>query len=51
MLRKTVKSSDNLSDCVNMILKGAKKRRATALSAVKTINSDLGFAPNIKLVK
>lgn len=51
MLRKSAKSNDNMSDCVNMMLRGAKKRRATALAAVKSINTEMGFAPNIKVVK
>jgi hypothetical protein len=51
MLVKSKKATSNVSDCVNMMIKGAKKRRAGALSAVKAINSELGFATNMKVVK
>ncbi len=51
MLRKETKAGDNISTCANMILKGAKKRRAYAISAVKSLNSDMGMAVNISVVK
>ena len=51
MLRKEFKVQDNVSNCTGMILKGAKKRRAYAISAIKTLNSDMGMEANINLVK
>lgn len=51
MLRKEYKAIDNISNCTNMILKGAKKRRAYAISAVKTLNSDMGMGANISVIK
>ena len=51
MLRKETKASDNISNCVNMILKGAKKRRSYAVAAVKNLNSDMGMGANISVVK
>lgn len=51
MLRKTTKAHDNVSQTVNMILQGAKKRRSYAIAAVKTLNSDMGVGAKITLVK
>ena len=51
MLRKETKASDNISNCANMILKGAKKRRSYAIAAVKSLSSDMGMGTNIRLAK
>lgn len=51
MLKKLSKPSNNSLECVDLMLKGAKKRRRLASAAINGSNSNLGFAPNIVLVK
>ncbi len=41
----------NVSKAVNMVLKGAKKRRSMVVLMVKSMNTDIGFKPNISIVK
>ncbi|MBQ3102174.1 hypothetical protein IJC60_04130 [bacterium] len=51
MLKKTKKPEINLTSCTNMVLEGAKRRRMTAYSAVKALNSSTGIKTNIYAVK
>ena len=43
MLKKIVSPSCNVSDSVEFILRGARKRRQMALGAARMINSDAGI--------
>ncbi len=51
MLKKLSRPMSNSLECVDLMLKGAKKRRRLASAAINTTNTGLGFTPNIKLVK
>ncbi len=51
MLKKLQKPMSNSLECVELMLKGAKKRRKLAASAINSLNSQLGFTPNIMLIK
>lgn len=51
MLLKLSKPTNNTLECVDMMLKGAKKRRRLASCAINAMNSQLGFEPNIVVVK
>lgn len=51
MLKKIVSPSCNVCDSVGFILRGAKKRRNTALAAAKTINADAGIQARLYAVK
>ncbi len=51
MLKKLSRPMNNSLECVDLMLKGAKKRRRLASAAINSANTGLGFAPNIKLVK
>lgn len=42
---------DNLNMCVKTVIKSAQKRRSYAIMAVKTLNMELGFRPELKMVK
>ena len=41
----------NSLECVELMLKGAKKRRMMAHSAVKAVNAELGIKPSLATVK
>ncbi len=51
MLKKCKKPVCNTLECVELMLKGAKKRRRLAAGAISSINTQLGFAPNIMIIK
>ncbi len=51
MLKKLTRPANNSLECVDLMLKGAKKRRRLASAAINSANTNLGFAPNIMLVK
>ncbi len=51
MLKKIQKPASNTLNCVELMLKGAKKRRKLANAAINSLNSQLGFMPNIKIIK
>jgi len=48
MNKKMYIPTSNISDGVEFLLRGAKKRRAMAIASVREINSDIGV--NLKLV-
>ena len=48
MNKKTELLINNVSDGVEFLLRGAKKRRSMAISGVREINSDLGV--NLKVI-
>ncbi|MDO5438138.1 MAG: hypothetical protein Q4F80_08080 [bacterium] len=51
MLKRQQLPTSNNSKSVIMILNGAKKRRLMAHSAVKAVNTELGFKPDLATVK
>lgn len=51
MLKKITTPSSNHSGCVELILRGAKKRRALAYANANMINSDAGMKTNLRAVK
>ncbi len=51
MLKKITTPSDNRSECVELILRGAKRRRALAYTNASEINSDAGIKANLRAVK
>ena len=48
MIKKFGTSSNNISDGVEFLLRGAMKRRATAQMSAKSVNADMGVS-NIRL--
>lgn len=44
-------SHKNTNECVELILRGAKKRRRLAYDKASGINSDAGIKANISVVK
>ncbi len=48
MLKKSLKPKSNSLNCIEMMLTGAKKRRAMALSAIQALNN--GLNNNSKVV-
>lgn len=51
MLKKQQFPTSNNSRDILMILNGAKKRRSMAYTAVKAVNSEFGFKPELATVK
>lgn len=51
MLKKITTPSNNRCESVELILRGAKKRRALAYSNAALINSDAGIKANLAVVK
>lgn len=51
MIKKLTTPSKNISMSVELILRGAKKRRTLAYSNANMINSDAGIKANIRAVK
>ena len=51
MLKKSTKPSVNTFNCIDMMLKGAKKRRMMALSAVKALDSGRGNGSNVVMLR
>ncbi len=51
MFKKSKKPLTNSLECVDLMLKGAKKRRRLAACAINSMNSQLGIAPEITIIK
>ena len=51
MIKKLCTTDSNISNSVEFLLRGAQKRRATALSCAKSVNSDMGVGKMIAVVK
>ena len=51
MIKKLTTPSNNQSECVELILRGAKKRRMMAYANANIVNSDAGMKANIAVVK
>ena len=51
MIKKIEQPSSNISDSVEFILRGAKKRRSMALMNANEINSDAGIQAKLVAVK
>lgn len=51
MLKKIESPSCNVSESVNYILRGSKKRRNMALASAKMINADAGIQARLQAVK
>lgn len=51
MLKKSQKPHSNSFSCIDMMLMGAKKRRAMALSAIKALEVGSGSKSNVVMFK
>ncbi len=51
MLKKLITPSCNVCDSVELILRGAQKRRSVALASAKMINADAGVAARLHAIK
>ena len=51
MLKRSVNPSNNTFSGVEFILRGAKKRRAIAISNAVTVNSETGIQTKLQAVK
>ena len=51
MIKKQTTPSGNKSECVELILRGAKKRRMLAYENASAVNSDAGIRANLRAVK
>ena len=51
MLKKLTTPTNNKSECVELILRGARKRRILAYANANEINSDAGIKANLSAVK
>ena len=51
MLKKITTPANNRCECVELILRGAKKRRTLAYANANTINSDAGIKANLSAEK
>ncbi len=51
MLKRIVNPSNNTFSGVEFILRGAKKRRAIAISNAVTVNSETGIQTKLQAVK
>jgi hypothetical protein len=51
MLKKIKSPSCNVSESVEFILRGARKRRQVALASAKMINADAGIQTGLRAVK
>ncbi|MBQ7126520.1 hypothetical protein IJO12_05490 [bacterium] len=51
MLKKIVNPTANMFSGVEFILRGAKKRRAMAISNAATMNTETGIAVKLQAVK
>lgn len=50
-MKKILTPSNNQSECVILILRGAKKRRSLAYANAASVNSDAGIKANLSVVK
>ena len=51
MIKKILQPSCNVSDSVEFILRGARKRRSMAIANAKMINADAGIQARLHAVK
>lgn len=51
MIKKSNSPTSNISEGVEFLLRGAKKRRAMALASAKMINSDMGVSSRLVAIK
>lgn len=51
MIKKISQPSCNVSDSVEFILRGARKRRSMAIANAKMINADAGIQARLQAVK
>ena len=51
MLKKITTPSSNRCESVELILRGAKKRRAMAYANAAAVNSNAGIKANLRVVK
>ncbi|MDD3238442.1 MAG: hypothetical protein PHV37_10150 [Candidatus Gastranaerophilales bacterium] len=51
MIKKITNPTSNISDGVEFLLRGAKKRRAMAIASAKMINSEAGVCARLVAVK
>jgi len=51
MIKKNNAPNSNISESVEFLLRGAKKRRAMALASAKMINSDMGISTRLVAIK
>ena len=51
MIKKSTTPATNRCESVELILRGAKKRRIMAYANANTINARVGFKPNLTAVK
>ena len=51
MLKKIISPSQNISESVEFILRGARKRRNMAMAAARNINADAGIQARLQGVK
>ena len=51
MKKITAQSSSNINECVELILRGASKRRRLAYAKACEINSNAGIKANLSVVK
>lgn len=47
MIKRSLIPTNNVSQGVSFLLRGAKKRRAVALSNAKMINADMQISPRL----
>ena len=51
MIKRYSIDSSNVSNTADMIMKSAQKRRAMAIAAAKSINSDIGLTNKLVAIK
>lgn len=51
MIKKIERPTCNISDSVEFILRGARKRRSMALMAANAVNADAGIQAKLRAVK
>ncbi len=51
MLKKILSPSSNKCDSVDFILRGARKRRAMAVTSARSVSSDAGIKTTFAVVK
>ncbi len=51
MIKKIKNPTSNISEGVEFLLRGAKKRRSMALASAKMVNSEMGVSTRLVAVK
>lgn len=51
MIKRIKTPNSNISESVEFLLRGAKKRRAMAIASAKMINSDMGVCSRLVAIK